>query len=171
MTEEEMTGLECIKNFIRLELKIKGALASIQAVPRNEALEKAFGEKIVPLQEQTASTWANYMHNIPAYENALQSFITAEENYYADPDYFHNNMGKMLAYASDIRDLYDDAVNYLKRKSAEPEFNNILVMTRNLVNTLLDVVINLVEIEEKFKANLDRMGIDYIEKYNLHEVQ
>ena len=171
MKIEALKGKDCIKNFIKLEMLIKASLASLLTIPRNEAINKAFKKEYFVLNEQSEVTWENYMHNIPAYEKALQAFIMAEDNYMSNPEYLHNNMDKLLTVASDIRDLYDNTINYLKQKSKEPEFRNILVMTKTVVNNLLDAVISIVEVEERFKNNLDRKEINYIEKYKLHSVE
>ena len=64
----------------------------------------------------------------------------------------HNNLNKLLTNASDIRELYDDTINYIKKKAVEPEFNNIYNLTRDLVNHLLAAVKDIVELDD-YKVN------------------
>ena len=76
----------------------------------------------------------------------------------------------MLTNASDIRELYDDTINYIKKKAVEPEFNNIYNLTRDLVNHLLAAVKDIVELDEKFMEAMNRNNVDYVEKYKLYDV-
>ena len=120
-----------VKDLIKLELKIMAALASLKIIPRNEAINKAFNTEYKVLTEQSRTTWENYLQNIPAYEHQLQKILTAEDDFPLDPDYLHNNLNKLLTNASDIRELYDDTINYIKKKAVEPEFNNIYNFNNN----------------------------------------
>lgn len=79
-------------------------------------------------------------------------------------------MNKLLTNASDIRELYDDTINYIKKKVAEPKFNNIYDLTRDLINHLLAAVKDIVELDEKFIETMNRNSIDYVEKYKLYDV-
>lgn len=87
-----------------------------------------------------------------------------------DADYLHNNLDKLLTTASDIRKLYDDAIVYIKRRSNEPEFENAYTMTKDLVNNLLAVVRNLVGLDDRSMATMERNQVDYVEKYKLQDV-
>ena len=159
-----------VKDLIKLELKIMAALASLKIIPRNESLNRAFNTEYKVLTEQSRITWENYLQNIPAYEHQLQKILTAEDDFPLDPDYLHNNLNKLLTNASDIRELYDDTINYIKKKAAEPEFNNIYNLTRDLVNHLLVAVKDIVELDEKFMETMNRNNVDYVEKYKLYDV-
>lgn len=159
-----------VKDFLKLEIKIKGALAGLKIIPRNEAINKALNTEYKVLTEQSRITWENYLQNIPAYEHQLQKILTAEDDFPLDPDYLHNNLNKLLTNASDIRELYDDTINYIKKKAAEPEFNNIYNLTRDLVNHLLAAVKDIVELDEKFMETMNRNNVDYVEKYKLYDV-
>ena len=157
-----------VKDFLKLEIKIRGALASLKIIPRNEAINKAFNTEHKVLTEQSRATWENYLQNIPAHEHQLQKIRTAEDDF--DADYLHNNLNKLLTNASDIRELYDDTINYVKKKATEPEFSNIYNLTKNLVNHLLATVKDIVELDERFMETMNRNNIDYIEKYKLYDV-
>ena len=159
-----------VKDFLKLEIKIRGALASLKIIPRNEALNRALKSNFEVLNEQSISTWENYLRNIPAYENTLQKIRTVEDDFPLDPNYLHNNLNRLLANASDIRELYDDTVDYIKKKATEPEFSNVYNLTRNLVNHLLATVKDIVELDEKFMETMNRLNIDYVEKYKLYDV-
>lgn len=159
-----------VKDFLKLEIKIRGALASLKIIPRNEAIHKAFNTEYKVLTEQSRATWENYLQNIPAYEHQLQKIRTAEDDFYLDPDYLHNNLNKLLTNASDIRELYDDTINYIKKKATEPGFSNIYNLTKNLVNHLLATVKDIVELDEKFMETMNRLNVDYAEKYKLYDV-
>lgn len=159
-----------VKDFLKLEIKIKGALAGLKVIPRNEAINRAFNTEYKVLTEQSRITWENYLQNIPAYEHQLQKILTAEDDFPLDLGYLHNNLNKLLTNASDIRELYDDTINYIKKKAAEPEFNNIYSLTRDLVNHLLAAVKDIVELDEKFMETMNRNNIDYVEKYKLYDI-
>ena len=68
-----------VKDFLKLEIKIRGALASLKIIPRNEALNRALKSNFEVLNEQSISTWENYLRNITAYENTLQKIRTVED--------------------------------------------------------------------------------------------
>lgn len=167
-TKEIRKSNNVIKDLIRLELKIKTALVSLKTIPRNESLNKAFKSSFKVLNEQSVANWENFLRNIPAYENALQKIIETEDDF--DIDYLHNNLNKLLTNASDIRELYNDTVAYIKRRSNEPEFENAYSMTKSLVNKLLAAVRDLVELDEAFVRVMERNNVDYIEKYKLYDV-
>lgn len=61
-----------VKDFLKLEIKIKGALAGLKVIPRNEAINRAFNTEYKVLTEQSRITWESYLQNIPAYEHQLQ---------------------------------------------------------------------------------------------------
>lgn len=159
-----------VKDLIKLELKTMAALASLKIIPRNEAINKAFNTEYKVLAEQSRTTWENYLQSIPAYEHQLQKILIAEDTFPLDLDYLHNNLNKLLTNASDIRELYDDTVSFIKKKATEPEFNNIYNLTRDLVNHLLAAVKDIVELDEKFIETMNRNNIDYVEKYKLYDV-
>lgn len=167
-TEEIRKSNNVIKDLIRLELKIKTSLVSLKTIPRNESLNKAFKSSFKVLNEQSVANWENFLRNIPAYENALQKIIETEDDF--DIDYLHNNLNKLLTNASDIRELYNDTVAYIKRRSNEPEFENAYSMTKSLVNKLLAAVRDLVELDEAFVRVMERNNVNYIEKYKLYDV-
>lgn len=170
LTEKKSSGTSknIVKDLIKLELKIKASLVSLKVIPRNEAIKKALNRDLEVLNEQSAVNWESYLQNIPAYENALQKIAETENDF--DADYLHNNLDKLLTNASDIRKLYDDTIEYIKRRSNEPEFENVYTMTRDLVNNLLTAVRGLVELDERFMATMERNQVDYIEKYKLQNV-
>lgn len=64
-----------VKDFLKLEIKIKGALAGLKIIPRNEVINKAFNTEYKVLTEQSRITWENYLQNIPAYEYQLQKYL------------------------------------------------------------------------------------------------
>lgn len=157
-----------VKDFLKLELKIIAALASLKIIPRNEALNRAFKSNFEVLNEQSTVTWENYLRNITAYENTLQKIITTENDF--DAEYLHNNLNKLLTNASDIRVLYNNTIGYIKRRRNEPEFEHAYIVTRDLVNNLLVAVRRLVELDETFMGVVERNNIDYVEKYKLYDV-
>ena len=59
---------------------------------------------------------------------------------------------------------------FLEFTAAEPEFNNIYNLTRDLVNHLLAAVKDIVELDEKFMETMNRNNVDYVEKYKLYDV-
>lgn len=162
------TEANFVKDFLKLELKIMAALASLKIIPRNESLNRALKSNFEVLNEQSIATWENYLRNISAYENTLQKIITTENDF--DAEYLHNNLNKLLTNASDIRVLYNDTIGYIKRRRNEPEFEHAYIMTRDLVNNLLVAVRRLVELDEKFIETMNRNSIDYVEKYKLYDV-
>lgn len=157
-----------VKDFLKLELKIMAALASLKIIPRNESLNRALKSNFEVLNEQSIATWENYLQNITAYENTLQKIITTENNF--DAEYLHNNLNKLLTNASDIRVLYNDTIGYIKRRRNEPEFEHAYIVTRDLVNNLLVAVRRLVELDETFIGVVERNSVDYVEKYKLYDV-
>lgn len=157
-----------VKDFLKLEIKIIGALASLKIVPRNEALNRALKSNFEVLNEQSIATWENYLRNISVYENTLQKIATTENDF--DAEYLHNNLNKLLTNASDIRVLYNDTIGYIKRGRNEPEFEHAYIVTRDLVNNLLVAVRRLVELDETFIGIVERNNIDYVEKYKLYDV-
>lgn len=68
-----------VKDFLKLELKIMAALASLKIIPRNEALNRALKSNFEVLNEQSIATWENYLRNISAYENTLQKNYNSRE--------------------------------------------------------------------------------------------
>lgn len=168
MLEKEIKKQNAVKDFIKLELKIMAALASLKIIPRNESLNRAFKSNFETLTEQSIATWENYLRNITAYENALQKIITTEIDF--DVEYLHNNLNKLLTNASDIRTLYNATIGYIKRRRNEPEFEHAYIVTRDLVNNLLVAVRRLVELDEVFMEIVERNNVDYVEKYKLYNV-
>lgn len=157
-----------VKDFLKLEIKIIGALASLKIIPRNEALNRALKSNFEVLNEQSIATWENYLRNISVYENTLQKIATTENDF--DAEYLHNNLNKLLTNASDIKALYNDIIGYIKRRRNEPEFEHTYTVTRDLVNNLLVAVRRLIELDETFIGIVERNNIDYLEKYKLYDV-
>ena len=137
-----MNTKEFTKKLMMLTFSLRADLNGLRVEPRNESLIKLLplgDETKKLLREQSISNWEGLVNHIPTYEKSLQDLANTEINF--GDEYLHNNLNKLLQNASDLRELYDQTISYLKKKGNP----GIIDHTKEIVNELLEIVRGIVE--------------------------
>ena len=185
MNEIQLRSVKTLKDYLIIGTGIKSVLTNILSLQRDSLLYESIQDGLLnnvknikdvdelrlTLEGKIPISINNIISWLRAYESALQSIANVDALYNDDPNYFHNHLDKLLSTTSDLRDGYDKAYMFLSKNLSNQQFRQIISLSKDVVNQYIDQVCELVELDDTFINQMERLNIDYKKKYSLIKIK